>query len=160
MKKKMVFLLIGIFMLTGSLVFADMLQGGYSITFLKNGEKIIAKVIDVSRTRNVIELQDTSGDTKEIKLAEIWMINFINTNWDFPKERDKIVTAEHYFFLKNSEIISGRIIDFSRNLKVFELNTGEKIRIGSIRRIYFSKNPPNEFKKELETKTKRVIKKH
>lgn len=160
MKKKMVFLLIGIFMLTGSLVFADMLQEGYSITFLKNGEKIIAKVIDVSRTRNVIELQDTSGDTKEIKLAEIWMINFINTNWDFPKERDKIVTAEHYFFLKNSEIISGRIIDFSRNLKVFELNTGEKIRIGSIRRIYFSKNPPNEFKKELETKTKRVIKKH
>ena len=158
MKKKMVLLLIGIFMLTGSLVFADMLQEGYSITFLKNGEKIIAKVIDVSRTRNVIELQDTSGDTKEIKLAEIWMINFINTKWDFPKERDKIVTAEHYFFLKNSEIISGRIIDFSRNLKVFELNTGEKIRIGSIRRIYFSKNPPNEFKKELETK--RVIKKH
>jgi len=158
MRKKMVLLLIGIFMLTGSLVFADMLQEGYSITFLKNGEKIIAKVIDVSRTRNVIELQDTSGDTKEIKLAEIWMINFINTKWDFPKERDKIVTAEHYFFLKNSEIISGRIIDFSRNLKVFELNTGEKIRIGSIRRIYFSKNPPNEFKKELETK--RVIKKH
>ena len=158
MKKKMVLLLIGIFMLTGSLVFSDMLQEGYSITFLKNGEKIIAKVIDVSRTRNVIELQDTSGDTKEIKLAEIWMINFINTKWDFPKERDKIVTAEHYFFLKNSEIISGRIIDFSRNLKVFELNTGEKIRIGSIRRIYFSKNPPNEFKKELETK--RVIKKH
>lgn len=158
MKKKMVFLLIGIFMLTGSLVFANELPEGYSIAFLKNGEKVIAKVIDVSRTRHVMELQDTSGDTMEIKLAEIWMINFVNTKWDFPKERDKIVTAEHYFFLKNSEIISGRIIDFSRNLKVFELNTGEKIRIGSIRRIYFSKNLPDEFKKELETK--RVIKKH
>ncbi len=158
MKKKMVLLLIGIFILTGSLVFADVLQEGYSITFLKNGEKVIAKVIDVSRTRHVIELQDTSGDTKEINLAKIWMINFINTNWDFPEERDKIVTAKHYFFLKNGEIISGIIIDFSRNLKVFELDTGEKIRIGSIRRIYFSKNPPDEFKKELETK--RVIIKH
>jgi len=158
MKKMMGVLLIGIFMLTGSLVFTDKLPEGYSTAFLKNGEKLIVKVIDVSRTRLVMEFQDISGDTKEIKLAEIWMINFINTKWDFPKERDKIVTAKHYFFLKNKEIISGRINDFSRNQKVFELDTGEKIRIGSIRRIYFYKNPPDEFKKALETK--RVIIKH
>jgi len=124
------------------------LRANEAAIFLRNGNMIVGEIIDISSTRRVLQLKDGT----EIKLINIWMINFINTNWNFPEERKRITTADHYFFLRNGSIIYGKIIDFSKNLRVFELDNGEKIKIGTIRRIYFSKSIPYKLRRQIEGK--------
>ncbi|MCP2619098.1 hypothetical protein NLC82_06735, partial [Candidatus Aminicenantes bacterium AC-335-A11] len=140
-----IFIISSIFLWSG-LIFGQNLRANESAIFLRNGNMIIGEIVDISSARRVLQLKDGT----EIKLTNIWMINFINTKWNFPGERKQIKTADHYFFLKNGSIIYGKIIDFSSNLRVFELDTGEKIKIGAIRRIYFSKRVPNQLRKEIE----------
>ena len=137
--------IISIFLCNG-LIFGQSLKPNESAIFLRNGNMIMGEIIDISSTRRVLQLKDGT----EIKLTNIWMINFINTKWNFPGERKQIKTADHYFFLKNGSIIYGKIIDFSSNLRVFELDTGKKIKINAIRRIYFSEKVPNQLRKEIE----------
>ncbi|MCP2605027.1 hypothetical protein NLC29_02605 [Candidatus Aminicenantes bacterium AH-873-B07] len=131
-----------------NLIQSQTLRANEAAIFLRNGNMVIGKIIDISSTRRVLQLKDGT----EIKLINIWMINFINTKWNFPEERRQITTADHYFFLKNGNIIYGRIVDFSTNLRVFELDTGEKIKIGAIRRIYLSKSVPYRLRRQIEEK--------
>jgi len=154
MKKQIIIGFIIIFMLTGSLIRSAPLESGEAVIFLKDGNKIIGEIEDMSSRRLVLELKDGT----EVELANIWMINFINTQWNFAKERKEMVTSQHYFFLKDGNIISGKLIDLSKRRKVFELETGEEIGIGSVKRIYLSKEVPDKFIKELIKAKKRIKK--
>ncbi len=114
------------------------LRSGEQCIFLKSGDELIGKIVDVSSARLVLELEDGT----EIPLRDLWMINFVNTQKDFPKEIEQIETPEHTVFLKNGGVSSGKIVDFSSEQRVFEFESGEKFPIGQCRRIYFSKTSP------------------
>jgi len=114
------------------------LRSGEQCILLKNGDELIRKIVDVSSARLVLELEDGT----EIPLRDLWMINFVNTQKDFPREIEQIETAEHYVFLKNGGVSSGKIVDFSSEQRVFEFESGEKFPIGQCRRIYFLKKSP------------------
>jgi hypothetical protein len=122
------------------------MESDESAIFLKNGKKIIGEIVDISSTRLVLQLKNG----EEISLSKIWMINFNNEKWNYPDERKKIEGADHYLFLKDGGITSGRIVDFSDRQHVFELDNGEKIPIGRISRIYFAKHLPDELAKKLQ----------
>ena len=70
------------------------------------------------------------------------MINFADEQWNFPNERDLLETNEHYIFLKSGDVTSGRVTAFAADKREFELESGDKFPLASVRRIYFSKNVP------------------
>ncbi|MCX6561613.1 MAG: hypothetical protein NTZ26_13995 [Candidatus Aminicenantes bacterium] len=136
-KKAIVVVFVGMF-LTAALSASAQLRGGESAIFFKSGDVIIDRIIDMSSTRLVVG----TANSGEFPMRDLWMINYVNENWNFPNERDQMETNEHYIFLKSGDVMSGRIVDFSSAQKVWELATGEKIAPGSIRRIYFSNRVP------------------
>ncbi len=77
------------------------------------------------------------------------MINFINTDWNFPGERERMEKDEDYIFFKNNDITSGRIIDFSSTRRVFQLDPSEEVPIGRVRRIYFTRYLPPAYEARL-----------
>lgn len=138
MNKKMTgVLFVGLFLAAAMSASAQMRNGEAAI-FFKSGDVIIDKIIDISSTRLVLE----TANNGEFPLRELWMINYVNENWNFPNEREQMETNEHYIFLKSGDVISGKIVDFSSEQIVWELETGEKLAPGRIRRIYFSKRVP------------------
>ncbi|MBM3294431.1 MAG: hypothetical protein FJY82_07885 [Candidatus Aminicenantes bacterium] len=70
------------------------------------------------------------------------MMNFINDAWDFPAERKQIREGRHYLFLRNDDVVSGRLIDFDRDKQTFILQSGSVVPIGQVRRIYLSPHVP------------------
>lgn len=138
MNKKLFFLLfVGLTVLAVSTASAQ-LRAGEAAIFFRSGDVIVDRIIDISSTRLVLE----TAASGEFPLREVWMINYVNENWDFPNERDQIETNEHYIFLKNGDVLSGRIVDFSSERFVYQLQTGDEIASGRVRRIYFSKRVP------------------
>jgi len=122
----------------GGAVFGQRLRSGEAAIYFKSGDLIIDKVVDISSTRLVLETENNG----EFPLRDLWMINFVTEEWNFPDERNLIETNDHYVFLRNGDVSSGRIVDFSSEQRVFEFETGEKFPIGQVRRIYFSKTVP------------------
>lgn len=145
MKKHIFWLLIGWLCLGVGLASSQGLRSGEAAIYLKNGDLVVDRILDISSTRLVLETENRG----EFPLRDLWMINFVNDKWNFPDERNKIEGGDHYVFLKDGGITSGRITDFSSEQRVFDLDSGEKIAIGRVRRIYFSKNVPNELMNEV-----------
>ncbi len=114
------------------------LRSGEACIYFKNGDSFIDEVVDISSARFVLQ----TAHNGEFPLRDIWMINYVDNQWNFPTERDQMATNEHYFFLKNGDILSGMVVDFSSAQKVYELNNGAKVSPARIRRIYFSKIVP------------------
>jgi hypothetical protein len=143
MKKALLVFLMLFFALAliGKAVEKGSLESGESAIFLKSGERVVGEIVDISSARLVLELKDG----RNFALAKIWMINFVNTEWNFPEERGKIRSDEHYLFLRNGDIVSGALADFSSQQRVFELKGGEKIGYGRVQRIYFEKKVPEEL---------------
>ncbi len=136
MSKKFLLLLAGLVILVASA--SAQMRSGEAAIFFRSGDVIIDRVVDISSTRLVLQ----TANSGEFQLREVWMINYVNDSWDFPGERDQIETNEHYVFLKNGDVISGRITDFSSERFLYQLQTGDEIAPGRIRRIYFSKRVP------------------
>jgi hypothetical protein len=136
MSKRSLLLLAGLAILVSSA--AAQLRSGEAAIFFRSGDVIIDRIVDISSTRQVLQ----TANSGEFQVREVWMINYINDSWDFPGERDQIETNEHYFFLKNGDVIAGRLTDFSSTRLVYQLQTGDEIAPGRIRRIYFSKRVP------------------
>lgn len=134
--------------LVGRAVEKDALESGEAAIFLKSGERVVGEIVDISSARLVLELKGG----RNFALAKIWMINFINTEWNFPDERGKIKSDEHYLFLRNGDIVAGELVDFSSEQRVFELKGGEKIGCGRVQRIYFEKKVPEELLAKLPKK--------
>ena len=117
------------------------MRSGEAAIFLKSGDSIIDKIIDISSERLVLETENNG----EFPLRDIWMINFINDTWNFPEERNQLETRDHYVFMRNGGVSAGRIVDFSSEQRVFQFESGEEFPIGQVRRIYFSKNVPGSL---------------
>ena len=113
-------------------------KSGEAAIYFQNGHHIIDKIVDISSTRLVLE---TEGHG-EFPLRDIWMINFDLDGWNFPAERKRLTTGNHYVFLHNKGVSTGRIVDFSSDRRVFQFESGEEFPIGQISRIYFDKNVP------------------
>jgi hypothetical protein len=85
------------------------LRGGDAAIYMKSGDLLVDRINDISSARFVLE----TANNGEIPLRDIWMINFVNEKWDFPDERALLETSDHYVFLKNGSVSTGRIVDFS-----------------------------------------------
>jgi hypothetical protein len=123
---------------------AEDLEPGKAALFLQGGQMVIGQIGDLSRTRLVFTLRDG----REFALHRIWMINFVNTDWNFPGEREKMDEDQHYLFFKNGRMTSGKILDFSHNMG-FQFDTEEKVPLGQVRRIYFTKALPPAYQERL-----------
>ena len=155
MRKQILILVLFMFTLSTGWVLGQGLKSGEAAIFLQDGGRVNGEIVDISSRRMVLELKDGS----KIKLSNIWMINFVNMQWYFPPERNKIQTPQHHFFLKNGNITSGKIVDFSSKRRVFELDTGEKIAYGAVKRLYFTKKVPAKFEKPVKIKKPIKVKK-
>jgi hypothetical protein len=124
---------------------AEELQTGMAAIFMQGGKMNTGVIGDISRTRLVLQLKDG----REFSLDRVWMINFINTDWNFPEERARMEKDEDYIFFKNNAITSGRIIDFSSTRRVFQLDPSEEVPIGRVRRVYFSRYLPPAYEARL-----------
>jgi hypothetical protein len=118
------------------------LRSDEAAIFFKSGNLVVDKIVEISSAGLVLKTQNNG----EFPLRDLWMINFITEEWNFPNERNLIEANEHYVFLKNGDVYSGRIVNFSSDQRVFEFETGDKFPIGQIRRIYFSKNVPRTIR--------------
>jgi hypothetical protein len=122
------------------------LRGGDAAIYMKSGDLLVDRINDISSARFVLE----TANNGEIPLRDIWMINFVNEKWDFPDERALLETSDHYVFLKNGSVSTGRIVDFSSDRRVFQFEGGEEFQIGQIRRIYFAKTLPRSLADQLK----------
>jgi hypothetical protein len=125
---------------------AEELQTGMAAIFMQGGKMNTGVIGDISRTRLVLQLKDG----REFSLDRVWMINFINTDWNFPEERARMERDEDYIFFKNNAITSGRIIDFSSTRRVFQLDPPQEVPIGRVRRVYFSRYLPPAYEARLK----------
>jgi hypothetical protein len=154
MKKLIIVAFILVFILAGSSIRGQTLKSGEAVIFLNNGDRVIGEIEDISSRRLVLELKDGT----EIKLSDIWMINFINQQWHFPQEIASVKTPHHYLFLRDGNMTFGKIVDFSTNRRVFELDTGEEVKFGAITRIYFTNRVPPNFKIAVPPKKVKIRK--
>jgi hypothetical protein len=129
--------------LAGALVwagpaFAQELKPGEQSFFLKNGDTLTGSIVELNAEKSAFELKDGTI----VLLRDLWMVNFVNEQWNFPNERNLIESNEHYLFLKSGDVTSGRVTAFAADKREFELESGDKFPIAAVRRIYFSKNVP------------------
>jgi hypothetical protein len=129
---------------------AEDLEAGRAALFLQGGKMVVGEVVDISRTRLVVQLRDG----QEFPFHRVWMINFVNTDWNFPEERERLEKDEHYIFFRNDRMTSGQIIDFSSTRKVFELDTEEEVPIARVRRVYFTNRLPAAYESRLAEEAK------
>jgi hypothetical protein len=137
MKKAAFYLLLVVLIASGA-AWAQRLRAGEQILFLKSGDTAVGGIVDFSAPRMSLTLADGT----EIALRDLWLVNFVNEDWDFPHERNLIETGEHYVFLKSGDVASGRIVTLGGEPRAFEFETGERFPLGQIRRIYFSRTVP------------------
>jgi hypothetical protein len=137
MKKAALSLLIAL-LLAGSFASAQRPRAGEQILFLKSGETVVGGIVDFSAPRMSLSLADGT----EIALRDLWMVNFVNEDWDFPQERNLIETGDHYLFLKSGDVASGRIVTLGGDPRAFEFETGERFALSQIRRVYFARTVP------------------
>ena len=114
------------------------LPQGTQAVFLKSGEVIKGKITDLVSPQLDFMLEPGAV----IALRDVWMINFETGEWNFPEERNILETNDHYVFLKNGDVHSGRIASFSAEEKAFVFETGETFSLVQCRRIYFGKTVP------------------
>ncbi|MHB8054494.1 MAG: hypothetical protein ACYDH3_04520 [Candidatus Aminicenantales bacterium] len=126
-------------LLLGTGLYAEQrLPVGAQAIFLKSGEIISGKIVDFVTPQLELKL----GDGNIVAVRDVWMINFENTDWNFPDERNILETNDHYVFLKNGDISSGQIASFTAAPPAFVFETGEIFPLVQCRRIYFSKTVP------------------
>jgi len=123
---------------------AEKLEAGKAALFLQGGKMVIGEIADLSSTRLVFTLRDG----QEIALNRIWMINFVNTDWNFPEERKKMEKDQHYLIFRNERMTSGKIIDYS-GARGFQFDTKEEVPMAQVRRIYFTNQLPSAYESRL-----------
>ncbi|MGB7297111.1 MAG: hypothetical protein WBC70_16120 [Candidatus Aminicenantales bacterium] len=123
---------------------AEDLEPGKAALFLQDGQMVIGQIEDLSRTPLILSLKDG----REFALQSIWMISFVNTDWNFPKEREKMDKDQHYLIFRNGRMTSGKILDFS-HIMGFQFDTEESVPLAQIRRIYFTSALPPAYQDRL-----------
>lgn len=111
----------------------SMLWAGGSVTFLSDGRIFNGTIIDMSSNTGILDYRDGT----KINRNEIWMISYESGEWDFPDERNQLSGRTDTVFLKNGQVLTGRLIDFSSRRFVWEFQGGDEIQEAAIARIYF-----------------------
>lgn len=120
-------------------------KDGESAIFKINGKMTVKTLVDMSSRTGKLEFDDETAISRD----DIWMINFLNKNWRWHKEREKLSPTKDTVILKNDGIIKDEIIDFSKNRRVLEFKKHGPVHISKIKRIYFCCTPLPEPYKEM-----------
>ena len=137
---------LGLILAVGALAGAENLKPGEAAIFYRNGDMIIDEVLGLSSARHALELKTV----RQISLNNLWMVNFVDTEWFHPKELEKVDTNQHHIFLKNGDLFIGRIVRYNAGRLCFQFESGEEFPIDQIRRMYFTRNIPEKYLREIE----------
>lgn len=102
-----------------------------SFTFLLNG-RVIGSPLDYLNHRKT-----GFQDRLQINTKDIWMINFIDEYWDFPRERRQVNNKSDTVFLKNGRVVYDTVVDFNNERETFRFENIDPIHYSKIKRIYF-----------------------
>ncbi|MBN1938205.1 MAG: hypothetical protein JW843_01365 [Candidatus Aminicenantes bacterium] len=141
MKKVLCLAVVLLFLAAGAVSLQRMPPGTQAI-FLKDGESLAGKIVDVTLPQMDFKLEEG----KTIPLRDLWMINFETAEWDFPEERNVLESNDCYVFLKSGDIYSGRLSAYSAETKSFVFASGEYFPLVQCRRMYFSKTVPRNIR--------------
>jgi hypothetical protein len=138
MKLKSLFILLMMVFMTLSA------NAAQSVTFLKDGNKITDVIIDMSSHTGKIEYRHNH----KVHRNHVWMINYVDANWDFPNERSQLSNKTDTIFLRDGTVIHDKIVDFSSRRWVWEFMRTRAIPESQIKRIYFCcTNLPGAYEK-------------
>lgn len=144
MKLKSLFVILMTVVMTLSLTAAQ------SVTFLKDGNKITDVIVDMSSQTGKIEYRSNH----KVHRNQVWMINYVNANWDFPDERSQLSNNTDTVFLRDGTVIHDKIVDFSSRRWVWEFMRTRAVPESQIKRIYFCCTQiPGAYKSEPLQKT-------
>jgi hypothetical protein len=139
MKLKSLFIILMMVFMTLSV------NAAQSVTFLKDGNKITDVIIDMSSRIGKIEYQNNY----KVHRNQVWMINYVDANWDFPNERSQLSNNTDTTFLRDGTVIKDKIIDFSSRRMVWEFTNTRAVHESQIKRIYFCCTTlPGAYKQE------------
>jgi hypothetical protein len=127
------------------------LRRGDAAIYFRDGRVIYDHITGIV-TANLIVQTPANG---EFPLRQVWLINYMEDQWDYPAEREQMDANEHTIFLRNGNVASGQIVNFlSENEAGRGRPWGYKLRKngqttiftpGGIARIYFSNSVPSAF---------------
>jgi sRNA-binding regulator protein Hfq len=104
-----------------------------SFTFLHDGNVVKGVIVDMSSRNGQVEYLDNM----KVNRSRIWMINYIDGNYDFPRERSQLSNNTDTVFLRNGGVIHDHITDFSSRRLVWEFMRNQAVHESQITRIYF-----------------------
>lgn len=108
------------------------LWGKEPVTFLEDGTSITEAINDMLGTP--LKFQYVSG--RKIPKYKVWMINFIDDNWNFPEERSQVTCQKDTIFLKNGNVLMENIVNYNNRRRVFDFEAGGYARAAEVTRIY------------------------
>ena len=151
MKKMIVGLgILAAVLLAAATVSAQLNRGDAAIYF-RDGRVIYDHITGIV-TANLIVQTPGNG---EFPMSGVWLINYVEDQWDYPAERAQMNAGEHAIFLRNGNVVSGQIVNFlseheagPRKAWGYKLRNGGQTTIytpASIARIYYSNAVPAAF---------------
>ena len=143
--------LVSILFLLGSMCLTaekQIYNRGESAIHMVNGKMVVLKLVDWGNRKN--DLRFKNG-TKIFK-TQIWMMNFINRDWNYPTERSRLSRETDTVFLKNGDVVHDIVVDFSSRRRVFEFVKHKAVHISKVKRVYFRvySDIPEVYKKRLK----------
>ena len=66
-------------------------------------------------------------DQGKFNLRNVWMLNFINNNWNYPNERKNLRRNSDTIFLRNGQAFYDKVITYSTKFKVFRFKNSKDI---------------------------------
>ncbi len=101
--------------------------------FFKGGNKVTGIVNFMSTRHPKIGFLNQG----KFNLRNVWMLNFMNNNWNYPNERKLLKRKSDTIFLKNGQAFYDTVITYSTKFKVFRFKHSRDIHVSKIKRIYF-----------------------
>ena len=111
--------------------------------FLNDGTQFNSSIVDMSSRNREIEF----GNQRKVAKTQVWMINFMDNNWNFPAERNQLASGMDTLFMNDGGLKPGTITDFTtrRGRGRFQLANGEYVEVSGIKRIYFCCSPLPQY---------------
>jgi hypothetical protein len=150
--KKMILglVLLAAVLLSATAASAQLQRGDAAIYFL-DGRVIYDHVTGIVTSNLNVQ---TPGNG-EFPLRDVWLINYVEDQWDYPAERNQMNAGEHAIFLRNGNVATGQIVNFlsereagPRKAWGYKLRNGAQTTIytpANIARIYLSNAVPAAF---------------
>jgi hypothetical protein len=94
---------------------------------------------------------------------DIWMINYMDTNWDFPRERENLApinSNRDTIVLKSGKIIHARMMDYRKKTGNYVFSDKTSLHWSKIQRIYVRRFSANMKRSASKKKAiKRILRK-